>query len=92
MHDEGEQAMRLTCGSVLAGALLIAACVSPTRASADAWSAAAALEREAIKVHPWDPDSFRHPEQYGEDGRKLAGQKKAGKERQNVPPSVPHEP
>jgi hypothetical protein len=82
--------MRLTRGSVLAGALLITACMSPTRASADAWSGAAALEREAIKVHPWDPDSFRHPEQYGEDGRKLAGAKKTGKEPQNAPPPVQH--
>ena len=80
--------MRLTRGSLLAGALLITACVSPTRASADAWSAAAALEREVIKVHPWDPESFRHPEQYGEDGRKLAGVKKTGKERHNAAPSV----
>jgi hypothetical protein len=82
--------MRLTRGAALAGALLIAACVNPTRASADAWSAAAALEREAIKVHPWDPDSFRHPEQYGEDGRKLAGEKKTRPERQKEPPSAPH--
>jgi len=82
--------MRLTRGSVLAGALLITACVSPTRASADAWSAAAALERQLIKVHPWDPESFRHPEQYGEDGRKLVGEKKSGTERHNAPPTVPH--
>jgi hypothetical protein len=81
--------MRLTRGSVLISALLITASVSPTRASADAWSAAAALERAAIKVHSWDPESFRHPEWYGEDGRKLAGQKKTGKERQNAPPSAP---
>jgi hypothetical protein len=81
--------MRLTRGWLLVGAALVTVCVSPTRASADAWSAAAVLEREAIKVHPWDPESFRHPEQYGEDGRKLAGEKKTAKERQNAPPSGP---
>jgi hypothetical protein len=64
---------------VLAGAVFIMAAANASRASADAWSAAAALERQAIKVHPWDPESFRHPEQYAEDGSKLTGGKKAGK-------------
>jgi hypothetical protein len=74
---------------VLAGAVFIMAAANASRASADAWAAAAALERQAIKVHPWDPDSFRHPEQYAEDGRKLTGAKKTGKEQRNAP-SVPH--
>ena len=76
--------MRVTRGLVLAGALFIAAAANE-RASADAWSASAASEREAIKVHPWDPESFRHPEQYAEDGSKRADHKKTGKERQNEP-------
>jgi hypothetical protein len=75
--------MRSIC--LLAGAVFIMAAAHPPRASADAWSASAALERNAIKVHPWDPDSFRHPEQYAEDGSKLTGKKKTGKERQNEP-------
>jgi hypothetical protein len=81
--------MRLTRGCVLAGALLITIAVNPRWASADAWSGSAALEREAIKLHPWDPDSFRHPEQYSEDGRKLAGAKTTQKQPQTEPPSVP---
>jgi hypothetical protein len=40
------------------------------RSAADAWSAATAAEKSALAIHPWDPDTFRHPEQYGEDGRK----------------------
>jgi hypothetical protein len=40
-------------------------------------------------VHPWDPDSFRHPEQYAEDGRKLTGRKRAGTDQQHERPSVP---
>ena len=78
--------MHLRPGVVLAGALFLTVSANPPPARADAWSAAAALEREAIKVHPWDPDSFRHPEQYAEDGRKLTGEKKTLKERQNERP------
>jgi hypothetical protein len=78
----------LTVSCVLAGALLIIAAANPPRASADAWSGSAALERQAIKVHPWDPESFRHPEQYAEDGRKLTGGKSTQKQRENAP-SVP---
>jgi hypothetical protein len=69
--------------NLLAGAVFIIAAAQAPRASADAWSASAALERKAIKVHPWDPESFRHPEAYGEDGTKLTGKKKTGKEHQN---------
>jgi hypothetical protein len=79
--------MRWSVVAVAAGALFITA--SAIRASADAWSAAAAVEREAIKVHPWDPESFRHPEQYGEDGHKLPGAKSAGKSQQNPASSAP---
>jgi hypothetical protein len=78
--------MRWSLIAGLAGALFVIASASPPRASADAWSAAAALERAAIKVHPWDPDSFRHPEQYAEDGRKLTGGKRT--DQQNGRPSV----
>ncbi|HXW29347.1 MAG TPA: hypothetical protein VEK55_08275 [Xanthobacteraceae bacterium] len=81
--------MRLSPGVVLAGALFVIVCANAPRASADAWSAAATLEREAIKVHPWDPESFRHPEQYAEDGTKLTGKNKTGKEHANEPPSGP---
>jgi hypothetical protein len=81
--------MRLTRGCILAGALLITTAANPLRASADAWSASAALEREAIKLHPWDPDSFRYPERYSEDGRKLTGAKSTPTQPQNAPPSVP---
>ena len=73
---------------VLAGALSVIAATNAPPANADAWSAAAALEREAIRVHPWDPDSFRHPEQYAEDGRKLTGGKRTGTDQQNERPSV----
>jgi hypothetical protein len=71
--------MLRTVGLALAGALSITADAGAHPARADAWSAAAALEREVIKVHPWDPDSFRHPEQYTQDGSKITGQKKTQK-------------
>ena len=77
----------MRCSLVLAGALFVIA--SANAANADAWSAAAALERDAIRVHPWDPDSFRHPWQYAEDGRKLTGRKRAGTDQQHERPSAP---
>jgi hypothetical protein len=82
--------MRSRSGVVLAAVLLLTVSANAPRARADAWSAAAALERQAIKVHPWDPESFRHPELYAEDGTKLTGKKRTGKERQNEPPPGPH--
>jgi len=81
--------MRWSLVAVLASALSVIAAANAPPANADAWSAAAALEREAIRVHPWDPDSFRHPEQYAEDGRKLTGRKRAGTDQQHERPSVP---
>ena len=78
--------MRWSLVVLLAGVLCVIASAHAPRARADAWSAAAAMEREAIRVHPWDPESFRHPEQYAEDGRKLTGEKKTLKERQNERP------
>ena len=81
--------MRWSLVSVLAGALSVIAFANASPANADAWSAAAALEREAIRVHPWDPDSFRHPWQYAEDGRKLTGRKRTGADQQHERPSVP---
>ena len=74
---------------VLAGALFVIAPANAPPANADAWSAAAALEREAIRVHPWDPESFRHPEQYAEDGRKRTEAKRNGTDQQNERPSRP---
>jgi hypothetical protein len=76
--------MRLLRVVLVGGVFILVAATAP-RAGADAWSAAVTLERKAIKVHPWDPDSFRHPDQYAEDGTKLTGRKKTGKERQNAP-------
>jgi len=81
--------MRWSLVVLLAGALFIIAAANAPRASADAWSAAAAIEREAIRVHPWDPDSFRHPERYAEDGRKLTGGKRTGTEQPKERPFVP---
>jgi hypothetical protein len=81
--------MRCSLVLVLAGALFVIAWANAPPANADAWSAAAALERDAIRVHPWDPDSFRHPEQYAEDGRKLTGGKKTGTDQRHERPSVP---
>ena len=81
--------MRWSLVAVLASALFVITSANAPSANADAWSAAAALEREAIRVHPWDPDSFRHPEQYAEDGRKLTGRKRAGTDQQHERPSVP---
>ena len=77
----------MRCSLVLAGALFVIA--SANAANADAWSAAAALEREAIRVHPWDPESFRHPWQYAEDGRKLPGGKRTRADQQHERLSVP---
>ena len=80
--------MGLTRGVMLAGALFITAAANVPRASADAWSASAVLERQSIAVHPWDPESFRHPEQYAEDGRKLTGAKSTPQEHPVEPPSL----
>jgi hypothetical protein len=80
--------MRWSLVALLAAAAFIIACASAPRASADAWSAAVAIEREAIRVHPWDPDSFRHPWQYAQDGRKLTGKKRTGTDQQNERPPV----
>jgi hypothetical protein len=44
--------------------------LAPSAATADAWSAAQRLEKDILIVQPWDPDSFRHPLQYDEYGRK----------------------
>ena len=81
--------MRWCLVAVLASALSVIASANAPPANADAWSAAAALEREAIRVHPWDPESFRHPWQYAEDGRKLTGRKRTGADQQHERPSVP---
>ena len=70
--------MMRTVSLTLAAALLASAAAH--RARADAWSAAAGAEAEAIKVHPWDPESFRHPWLYTPDGRKITGRSKSAKE------------
>lgn len=70
--------MLRTVNLALATALLATTAAPTHRARADAWSAAAAIEAEAIKVHPWDPESFRHPELYAPDGHKItSGGKRA---------------
>jgi hypothetical protein len=71
--------MMRTVSLALAAALLAAAAAPTHRARADAWSAAAATEAEAIRVHPWDPESFRHPELYAPDGRKITGPSRRAK-------------
>jgi len=81
--------MRFSLLARLAGAVLIIACAPAPPAGADAWSAAAAIEREAIRVHPWDPESFRHPEHYGQDGRKLTAGKRTGTDQPNDQPRRP---
>jgi hypothetical protein len=43
------------------------------RNDGDAWSAAERLEHDLLKIQPFDPDSFSHPEQYDERGRKITG-------------------
>jgi hypothetical protein len=43
------------------------------RNGGDAWSAAERLEHDLLKIQPFDPDSFSHPEQYDERGRKITG-------------------
>jgi hypothetical protein len=80
--------MRWNLVAVLASALFVITSANAPSANADAWSAAAALEREAIRVHPWDPESFRHPEQYAEDGRKRTAGKRTGTDQPNERPSV----
>jgi len=71
--------MMRSVSRVLAAALLAAAAAPTHPARADAWSAAAAIEAEAIRVHPWDPESFRHPELYKPDGRRITAPSKSGK-------------
>jgi hypothetical protein len=73
MPARGQPTWRLLANFCIALILTVAA--STYGYGGDAWRAAERLERDALRLYPWEPDSFRHPEQYDETGRKIADRK-----------------